>query len=161
MVMRHEAGLAALDRPLAATDLTAANIRRGRVSDIIAQQTPKHAPGAERIYHGVTRGWIVNEIVRRADPAGRTIGQFIAEEVAAPLGLRRQLAIGLPPALTDDAHVAPLNGRFYQDDLWFTWWQLLLPRALGGGKLPMRSSSTRRFLLAAIPYFAVRRWWKR
>ena len=29
-----------------------------------------------RNYHAWTRGWLLNEIVRRADPKRRTIGEF-------------------------------------------------------------------------------------
>ncbi len=49
-------------------------------------------PGTRGGYHGLTYGFLVGEVVRRA--TGRTIGRFLAEEIAAPLGL--DLYIGLP-----------------------------------------------------------------
>jgi hypothetical protein len=41
----------------------------------------------KREYHAVTRGLVINEIVRRVDPLGRTVGEFLRAEVAplAPL----------------------------------------------------------------------------
>ena len=42
-------------------------------------------PGESREYHSLSRGWIVNEVVRRSDPAGRTIGQVLLEDYATPL----------------------------------------------------------------------------
>lgn len=44
-----------------------------------------------RAYHAVTRGFIINEVVMRADPAGRTMGEFIREEIAIPLGIVGQV----------------------------------------------------------------------
>lgn len=45
-------------------------------------------------YHALTRGLIVNEIIRRADPKHRSIGKFVAEEIAKPLGI--DFYIGAP-----------------------------------------------------------------
>ena len=125
MLMRHEAGLAQFDRPLGMTQLTAQAIRAGAVSEVIAAQRPAHAPGARRVYHPLTRGWLVNELVRRADPAGRTVGQFLLEEVSTPLDLRDELRIGLP----DEMHalVAPLVRRS-------GWWHAKQV-FLGGGRI--------------------------
>ena len=57
---------------------------------------PAHLPGARTAYHGLTYGYLVGEIVRRV--SGRELGQFLHEELAAPLGLDG-LYIGAP----DDA----------------------------------------------------------
>ena len=61
----------------------------------------------EHGYHAVTLGWYESELVRHADPAGRSLGQFFAEEVAKPLGL--EFYIGLP-AWVDRTQVAHLHG---------------------------------------------------
>jgi CubicO group peptidase (beta-lactamase class C family) len=50
----------------------------------IAAQAPNWEPNTNETYHSVTFGFIVGEIVRRID--GRPIQQFIAEELAGPLG---------------------------------------------------------------------------
>ncbi len=46
----------------------------------------------KRSYHFLTRDIILNEIVRRADPAGRTVGEFIRDEIAIPLAITDQVS---------------------------------------------------------------------
>jgi CubicO group peptidase (beta-lactamase class C family) len=58
----------------------------------LAGQEPIWPPGTRHGYHMRTFGWLVGELVRRAD--GRTVGTFLREEIAAPLGL--DFWIGLP-----------------------------------------------------------------
>ncbi len=86
-VMRHEAGLAALDRSLAPHDLFRERIKQNAVGRTLETHPQKFRRGERgaREYHAVTRGWIANEIFRRADSDGRTIGEFLAEEIAGPL----------------------------------------------------------------------------
>ena len=56
----------------------------------------EHAPGAEHRYHPLSYG-LLGEVVQRAD--GRPFARFVAEEIAAPLGMDT-LTWGLPdPAL--------------------------------------------------------------
>ena len=40
-----------------------------------------------REYHGVVRGYILNEIFRRIEPNGRTMGEYLREEIGAPMGV--------------------------------------------------------------------------
>jgi CubicO group peptidase (beta-lactamase class C family) len=86
-LMRHEAGLANFDTSLDMEDLFTENIKQNAVGRIIEEhaQTYDKRSGSKREYHALTRGWIVNEVFRRADPAGRTIGEFLREEVSGPL----------------------------------------------------------------------------
>ena len=67
-----------------------------RVCARIADTAPVWEPGTRLGYHSMTYGWIVGEILRRAD--GRPIDRFVREELAAPLGIG-SLFLGLPPAL--------------------------------------------------------------
>ncbi|VDN34772.1 unnamed protein product [Cylicostephanus goldi] len=53
---------------------------------ILAKQKPNWEPGTKSGYHAITYGWIVDQIVRRADPQGRSVGQFFKEEVADKYG---------------------------------------------------------------------------
>ena len=48
----------------------------------------------------MTVGLYMQELVRRVDPAHRTLGRFFREEIAAPLGL--DFFIGLPPEIADE-----------------------------------------------------------
>lgn len=105
-VMRHEAGLPNLVLEPAA--ITTAAIKAGVASAQIAELTPLHPPGEKRYYHVVSRGLLVNEIVRRVDPKGRTLAEIVAEDLAAPLGLSDELFVGVPERMHDD--VAVMSG---------------------------------------------------
>ncbi len=65
-----------------------------RPTRALAGMRPLWAPGSAYMYHFITYGFLLGEVVRRA--TGKTVGQVFAEEVATPLGL--DLWIGLPDA---------------------------------------------------------------
>ena len=74
------------------------------VTSRLAAEQPDWPIGSGHGYHALTYGWLAGELVRRAD--GRSIGAFVADEIAGPLGV--DLWIGLPE---DHEHrVAPLIG---------------------------------------------------
>lgn len=86
--LSHRAGLAAVDG-----DLTLAEVLAWEpVVRAIAAQAPNWTPGKAHGYHARSYGWILGEVVRRV--TGRSLGRFLADEVAGPLGL--DLWIGLP-----------------------------------------------------------------
>jgi len=74
------------------------------VVERLAAQTPIWEPGTAHGYHALTYGWLVGEVVRWA--TGRSLGAFLADEVAGPLGL--ELWIGLPEA--EESRVSTLIG---------------------------------------------------
>jgi CubicO group peptidase (beta-lactamase class C family) len=85
-MMRHEAGLAAFNTSIDPEDLLTENLKKNTIGSIIErhrQQYPES--GNKREYHAITRGWIVNEVFRRVDPAGRTIGEFLRDDICIPL----------------------------------------------------------------------------
>jgi CubicO group peptidase (beta-lactamase class C family) len=86
----HRAGLADVAGTLTLDDVFGWH----RVVAAIAAQAPNWEPGTRHGYHMRSYGWIVGEAVRRV--AGRTLGRFFADEIAAPLGL--EFWIGLPAA---------------------------------------------------------------
>ena len=58
----------------------------------------------------MTRGWIVNEVFRRVDPAGRTLGEYLAEEISGPLNA--DVVVGLNDAqLRRVSDITPLSIR--------------------------------------------------
>lgn len=61
----------------------------------IAALVPLAPPGEKALYLSMTFGWIVGEIVRRADPQRRSLARFVREEIAGPLNAP-DLWIGLP-----------------------------------------------------------------
>ena len=65
------------------------------VASLLAAQAPAEDPRAAFMYHAITWGWLVDELVRRTD--GRPPGLFFAEEFAQPLDL--EVWIGLPSEL--------------------------------------------------------------
>jgi CubicO group peptidase (beta-lactamase class C family) len=87
--MRHEAGLAALNTSLDTEDLLTENIKQNKIGEVIENHSQKFrkGEGSTREYHAITRGWIVNEVFRRVDPGGRTIGEFLREDISGPLGI--------------------------------------------------------------------------
>ncbi|MFD5818685.1 serine hydrolase domain-containing protein [Streptomyces sp. NPDC127038] len=89
-LLAHRAGVPVLDRPL--TPAEAADPDRAAAA--VAAQAPVWEPGTEHGYHAQTYSWLTGELVRRV--TGRTIGRWIAEEMAGPLGL--DLWVGLPEA---------------------------------------------------------------
>ena len=86
-LMRHEGGLASFDRSIEPEALFPENIKKNQVAPIIEAQIARfpQREDTNREYHAISRGWVANEIFRRIDPAGRTIGDFLREEVSTPL----------------------------------------------------------------------------
>jgi CubicO group peptidase (beta-lactamase class C family) len=64
-----------------------------------AAMPPKTHPGESPAYHAISYGWLLGEVLRRAD--GRTVTQYIQDEICTPLGIR-DLHIGLPSSRYGD-----------------------------------------------------------
>ncbi len=90
MMLDHTAGMPA----------NRTRVKPGGVSDfdymtgLLEHEEPFWAPGSRQGYHGLTYAWTIGNVVRRA--AGKPLGAYFAEEVAAPLGL--DFRIGIPEA---------------------------------------------------------------
>ena len=97
-LLTHQVGVPTVD-----VQLTAAQVyEREPLIEALAAQTPLWEPGTAHGYHAITYGHLVSEVVRRID--GRTVGEFFADEFAAPLGL--DWWIGLPE--DQESRVAPM-----------------------------------------------------
>lgn len=57
------------------------------------ERTLRWEPGTEVGYHALNFGWVLGELVHRVD--GRSLGRFLRDEVAGPLGLENTW-LGLP-----------------------------------------------------------------
>ena len=77
----HQAGLPALRHMLPAEALYNWNV----MTDALAAEQPWWTPGQGHGYAAITYGWLVGEMLRRAD--GRGPGESIAARIAQPLGL--------------------------------------------------------------------------
>ncbi|MBT6247280.1 MAG: beta-lactamase family protein [Gammaproteobacteria bacterium] len=112
-LMRHEAGLANFSTSLDPQDLLTENIKLNKIGRVIESESQNYSnagPG-KREYHAMTRGWIVNEIFRRVDPAGRTIGEFLREDISEPM--QTDVIIGVRETeLGRIADVVPLGFGF-------------------------------------------------
>ncbi|MDQ0812924.1 CubicO group peptidase (beta-lactamase class C family) [Streptomyces sp. B3I7] len=90
-VLAHRVGVPVLDRPLTPAEA----LDPGLAAAAVAAQTPAWEPGTDHGYHAQTYSWLTGELVRRVT-GGRLLGEWLAAEVAAPLGL--DLWVGLPAA---------------------------------------------------------------
>ncbi|MDG4800740.1 serine hydrolase domain-containing protein [Micromonospora sp. WMMD980] len=91
-VLTHTAGLPALPADVTRADLT----DWARMCRLLADATPLWAPGERLAYHAWTWGWLVGEVVRRV--TGRSVSRVLAEDVAGPLGVERELFLAVPEA---------------------------------------------------------------
>jgi len=86
--------------------------------DMVAKEAPFWPPGTRNGYHAMTMSWTVGEIVRRV--AKKPMSNFLADEVAKPLGL--EFWIGLPeeqehrvaPMLAAQQTPEVMQSRFFQ-----------------------------------------------
>ena len=90
-VLAHRVGVPVLDRPLTPAEALDPDLAAAAV----AAQTPAWEPGTDHGYHAQTYSWLTGELVRRVT-GGRSLGEWLAAEVATPLGL--DLWVGLPDA---------------------------------------------------------------
>ena len=95
-LLGHEAGIVLLDEKLSLEKLSDLDY----IASVVARQKPAWPPGTRHGYHTLTIGLCMQELVRRVDPAHRTLGRFFHEEIAEPLGL--EFYIGLPPEIPGD-----------------------------------------------------------
>ena len=68
----------------------------------VRRARPAFEPGTVNVYHALTFGYLVGEIVRRT--AGVTIGEVVQRDIASPLGLDG-CYIGVP---ADELAVVPV-----------------------------------------------------
>ncbi|MEM7413465.1 MAG: serine hydrolase [Myxococcota bacterium] len=123
-VMRHEGGMAAFDASLAPDDTLRERIKDNAIGRIVEGQKLRFRSESEpREYHAITRGWIANEIFRRVDPAGRTMGEYFRDEISGPLGA--DVRIGVEDRDVD--RVSPVE----MPSLRWQFLETLRPRALG------------------------------
>jgi CubicO group peptidase (beta-lactamase class C family) len=84
----------------------------------LAATAPQWEPGTAAGYHSLTQGLLVGEVLRRI--TGRTVGEFLAAEVAGPLGADfaiglpaeddDRMALAVPPPSRDDDYTAGAAG---------------------------------------------------
>jgi len=65
-----------------------------KASAMLARQAPLWKPGRTSGYHAYTQGHLVGEVIRRV--TGKSLGQFLADDIAGPLGVGADYYIGAP-----------------------------------------------------------------
>ena len=140
-VVTHSAGVPFANGPRP-------DLKRMNDSDYAREQLgalkPIHPPGLMHIYHGVTWGPLIREIVSAA--TGRDIRDILAGEILDPLGFR-WTNYGVSPA--DVALVAPsrVTGRPLPGPI-----AAALKTALGGSmEQVVRFTNSERFLTSVVP----------
>jgi CubicO group peptidase (beta-lactamase class C family) len=79
-LLSHTAGLPGFDPPIDEDTF----YDQAAAAANLAAQAPWWEPGSASGYHASTQGFLLSELVLRTD--GRSLGTFLAEEVAGPLG---------------------------------------------------------------------------
>ena len=97
-VLSHTSGVSGLDQPAAVEDLYDWNTSTARM----AAQAPWWEPGTASGYHALNYGHLLGEVLRRV--TGRSLKQFVAEEIAGPLGADFQIGA----AAVDTQRIAPV-----------------------------------------------------
>jgi menaquinone-dependent protoporphyrinogen IX oxidase/CubicO group peptidase (beta-lactamase class C family) len=101
-LLAHQAGLFGF----------AEHVDRGIIADpdrlavIMARQRPEWPAGERQAYHAISLGFYESELIRRVDPAHRTLGQVFDQEIARPLGLDAYIRT---PRSVPSARVTPLD----------------------------------------------------
>ena len=117
-LLRHESGLATFVQALDPDDLLPASLKKNEIGRLIEAHDQKFRPsGKRREYHALTRGWIVNEVFRRMDPRGRTIGEYLRQELSRPLSA--DVVIGLEEFELDRRSLlsVPKPSRWFTESL--------------------------------------------
>lgn len=139
-LLSHTAGLPDWPGRLTAEDLYDWDAVTARLAGLPTQWEP----GTEAGYHSVTFGFLVGEVVRRV--SGRSLGRFLAEEVAGPLGA--DFHIGLPAE--HDSRVAQLYPPPSQSDD-FSSGGPDADAAGGGGGIRVGDANTEAWRRAEVP----------
>jgi len=84
-VLRHDAGLYGFWRTIQKDDSLES------IGNVIEDSPPL---SKSRAYHMYSRGLILNQICIRVDPKGRTLGQFLKEELFVKIGMPDDIAVG-------------------------------------------------------------------
>ena len=88
-VLSHRAGLHSIEAPLTLEEVLAVR----PVAAALARQAPLWEPGTAHLYHPLSYGYILGELVRRV--TGKTLARYVREDVAGPIDA--DVWIGLPP----------------------------------------------------------------
>jgi CubicO group peptidase (beta-lactamase class C family) len=107
-LLSHQCGLYTVDGDISLSDA----LDWSTITSRLAATKPRWEIGTQHGYHALTYGWLAGELVRRVDPAGRSLGQFVSDEIVTPVG--GELWIGLPES--QEPRVSPMIGSLAGGD---------------------------------------------
>jgi CubicO group peptidase (beta-lactamase class C family) len=84
-LLSHSSGLSGWDQPVSMEDV----YDWEKSTSMLAAQAPWWEPGTASGYHALTYGHLIGEVVRRV--TGSSLKQFVADEIAGPLGADFQI----------------------------------------------------------------------
>ncbi|WP_030132861.1 EstA family serine hydrolase [Mycolicibacterium neoaurum] len=84
-LLTHSSGVSGWDQPVTPEDI----LDWDRSTAMLAAQSPWWKPGSATGYHALTHGHLIGEVIRRV--TGKPLKQFVAEEIAGPLGADFQI----------------------------------------------------------------------
>jgi CubicO group peptidase (beta-lactamase class C family) len=101
-LLAHQAGLFGFDEKVDVAVVADLD----RLAEVMARQRPAWGPGERQAYHAISLGFYEGELIRRIDPAHRTLGRVFREEIADPLEVDCYIGV---PASIPDVRIAPLE----------------------------------------------------
>ena len=84
-LLTHSSGVSGWDQPVVIEDV----YDWDKSTAMLAAQAPWWKPGTASGYHALTHGHLIGEVLRRV--TGKTLKQFVADEIAGPLGADFQI----------------------------------------------------------------------
>ncbi len=113
-ILSHSTGVSGWEEPISYEDVCDPS----KSAPLLAKQAPWWEPGTASGYHAINQGHLAGELVRRT--SGKSLKQFIAEEIAGPLGADFQLGavekdwpristLLPPPPLTQSVGADPVD----------------------------------------------------
>jgi CubicO group peptidase (beta-lactamase class C family) len=109
-LLGHTSGVPGWSQPMTLQDMWDVE----KSTALLAREAPWWEPGRTSGYHCVNQGHLVGEVVRRI--TGKSLGKYLAEDVAGSVGAAKDLYIGTPPEA--DARVSLLiQGKPFDEPL--------------------------------------------
>ena len=112
-ILSHSSGVAGWEQPITLSEVCDVQASTAK----LAKQAPWWKPGTASGYHSLNQGHLGGELIRRV--TGKSLKQFIAEEIAGPLGADLQLGAAEEDWTRISTLIAPpslLTGRELDKD---------------------------------------------
>ena len=113
-VLRHQSGLSMLKEKIDVDWTKTENIFKNKVGSMIEKDYSYYPFDEKRHYHAITRDLITNEIFRRVEPQGRTMSQFLRDEITGPLLDNADIHVTVPEDKIKDCFDFEFKSKIYE-----------------------------------------------